>query len=118
MESDLQTLFKISEVSKYWNYLSKIDLVRDTVYKKEYAIITHILIRLTTLFCRGSFRVTKEEFERDQQLPSANFLRYEDVRWLQYDRVRLSYLNTTIIIRLKEKYPPEWLVQDHISRLN
>ena len=116
MESDLQTLFKISEVSKYWNYLSKIDLVRDTVYKKEYAIITHILIRLTTLFCRGSFRVTKEEFERDQQLPSANFLRYEDVRWLQYDRVRLSYLNTTIIIRLKEKYPPEWLVQDqHLS---
>lgn len=42
MESDLQTLFKISEVSKYWNYLSKIDLVRDTVYKKEYVIITHI----------------------------------------------------------------------------
>jgi hypothetical protein len=84
MESDLQTLFKISEVSKYWNYLSKIDLVRDTVYKKE-----------------GSFRVTKEEFERDQQLPSANFLRYEDVRWLRYDR---------------EKYPPEWLVQDqHLS---
>jgi hypothetical protein len=78
MESDLQTLFKISEVSKYWNYLSK--------------------IRLTALFCRGSFRVTKEEFERDQQLPSANFLRYEDVRWLRYDRVRLSYLNTTIII--------------------
>lgn len=33
MESDLKTLVSISKVSKYWNYLSKMDVVRDTVYK-------------------------------------------------------------------------------------
>eukprot|EP00029_Vermamoeba_vermiformis_P010291 TRINITY_DN5370_c0_g1_i1.p1 TRINITY_DN5370_c0_g1~~TRINITY_DN5370_c0_g1_i1.p1 ORF type:complete len:476 (-),score=-12.82 TRINITY_DN5370_c0_g1_i1:66-1493(-) len=78
LESDVGTLLNISEVSKYWNYLSNEHFIRDAVYKRE-----------------GNYRPTKEEFEADQI--RENFVPYESMEWLPYER---------------EIYSHDWLVAD------